>query len=345
MICMQNTKVLVTKYGGPEVLEVIEDLMPEPAQGEVRIKIFVAGVALADTMRREGVYPGTPAAPFTPGYDLVGVIEALGKDVPPEWMGRKVAALLDGIGGYAQYICLPLEELVVVPPHVDSSSAVCLILNYVTAFQMLHRIAKVKEGDRILIHGAAGGTGSALLELGKLANLTMFGTASVYKHEHLYNYNAIPIDYKSEDFVERVLHAFPEGIEAVFDHIGGDNWLRSFEILNTEGIFVGYGFTSILSDTKNMDSRQSLLTAWQTIAEAKKTPQGNKAILYSMTTLKQLNLNQFKDDLSQLFEYLAEKKLNPTIAKTFPLKEVNKAHDYAINSAGVGKIILVCNVE
>jgi NADPH:quinone reductase-like Zn-dependent oxidoreductase len=342
---MQNTKVLVTKYGGPEVLEVIEDLMPEPAQGEVRIKIFVAGVALADTMRREGVYPGTPAAPFTPGYDLVGVIEALGKDVPPGWMGRKVAALLDGIGGYAQYICLPLEELVVVPPHVDSSSAVCLILNYVTAFQMLHRIAKVKAGDRILIHGSAGGVGSALLELGKLANLSMFGTASAHKHEHLYSHNAIPIDYKSEDFVERVLRAFPEGIEAVFDPIGGENWLRSYETLNTEGIFVGYGFTSILSDNKNNDNQQSLLTAWKTLAEAQKTPQGNKAVLYSLTTLKQLNLNQFKSDLSLLFEHLAEKRIKPIVAKSFPLKEVKKAHDYIMNSAVIGKIILICNVE
>lgn len=342
---MKNTKVMVTKYGGPEVLEIVEDLMPEPAQGEVRIKVFVAGIALADTMRREGLYPGTPAAPFTPGYDIVGVIEALGKGVPSEWMGRKVAALMDGIGGYTQYICLPLEELVIVPPHLDSSSAVCLILNYVTAYQMLHHIAKVKAQDRILIHGSAGGVGSALLELGKLAKLYIFGTASAPKHEHLYSHNVIPIDYKSEDFVERVLHDFPEGIEAVFDPIGGSNWLRSFKTLNTNGIFVGYGFTSILSDTKDNENQQSLLTAWKTLSETQKTPQGNIAALYSLTNLKKLNLNQFKADLSLLFEYLAEKKIKPVIAKAFPLKEVKKAHDYATNFTVVGKIILICNEE
>jgi NADPH:quinone reductase-like Zn-dependent oxidoreductase len=164
---------MVTHYGGPDALRVIEEECPEPKDDEVRLRVLAAGVSLPDLMMREGVHPETPRAPFTPGWDLIGVVDQLGADVSGIKTGQIVAALPIS-GAYAEFICLPQRELVPVPSGLDPAEAVSLILNYVTAYQMLHRSAKVRSGQPALIHGAAGGVGSALLQLGRLAGLEMY---------------------------------------------------------------------------------------------------------------------------------------------------------------------------
>src|SRR5262249_27814848 len=147
----------------------------EPRQGEARVRVLAAGVALPDVMAREGIHPETPPVPFTPGWDLVGTVDRLGAGVTAFQTGQTVAAMPIH-GAYAELVCLPERELVPVPPGLDPGEAVSLLLNYITAYQMLHRSAKVKSGERVLIHGAAGGVGTALLQLGRLAGLEMYGT-------------------------------------------------------------------------------------------------------------------------------------------------------------------------
>src|SRR5215467_11053246 len=158
---MKHTRIIVTHYGGPDALEVLEEECPEPKRGEVRVRVLAAGVALPDVMAREGIHPETPRVPFTPGWDLVGVVDRLGDGVSGLEPGALVAALPIH-GAYAQFVCLPQSELVPVPAGLDPAQAVSLVLNYITAYQMLHRSAEVKPGQRALIHGAAGGVGSAL---------------------------------------------------------------------------------------------------------------------------------------------------------------------------------------
>ena len=172
---MKHTRIIVSHYGGPDALQVIEEECPKPKDGEVRVRVFAAGVAMPDIMAREGVHPETPPVPYTPGWDLVGEVDLLGNGVSGIEPGQIVAAMPIH-GAYAQFVCLPQHELVPVPPGLDAAEAVSLILNYITAYQMLHRSAKVKPGQRVLIHGASGGVGSALLQLGRLAGLTMYGT-------------------------------------------------------------------------------------------------------------------------------------------------------------------------
>jgi NADPH:quinone reductase-like Zn-dependent oxidoreductase len=339
---MLNTRVVVTKYGGPEVLQLIQEEAPQPEKGEVRIKVQTAGVALADVMRREGVYPGTPDTPFTPGYDVAGVIDCVGKSVNHALIGQKVTALMNGTGGYTQYICLPESEAVALPEGVDSAEAVSLALNYVTAYQMLYRLAKVREGDRILIHGGAGGVGTAFLQLGKLAGLKMYATASASKHPVLSRFGAVPIDYRHEDFVECVRRLAPEGVDAVFDPIGGTNWTRSSQTLRKDGIFVGYGFTSILANTQSMDSRSGLLDEWKHLSGSSHTPDGNPAFLYSVTTSKHNEPAAYREDLNHLLKLLAEKQIRPLIAGRYPLDDVLEAHKMMDRSTAVGKIILEC---
>jgi len=172
---VKHTRIIVTHYGGPDALQVLEEECPEPKDGEVRVKVLAAGVGLPDIMAREGIHPETPRVPFTPGWDLVGMVDRLGDGVSGIEPGQIVAALPIS-GAYAEFVCLPQRELVPVPSGLDPAEAVSLILNYITAYQMMHRSAKVRPGQRVLIHGAAGGVGSALLQLGRLAGLEMYGT-------------------------------------------------------------------------------------------------------------------------------------------------------------------------
>ncbi|HET7215817.1 MAG TPA: alcohol dehydrogenase catalytic domain-containing protein, partial [Terriglobia bacterium] len=151
---MRHTRILVTHYGGPDALQAVQEECPEPKAGEVRVRVLVAGVSLPDIMAREGIHPETPPVPFTPGWDLVGVVDRLGDGVSGFEPGQTVAAMPIH-GAYAEFICLPHRELVPVPPGLDPAEAVSLILNYITAYQMLHGSAKVKPGERVLIHGAA----------------------------------------------------------------------------------------------------------------------------------------------------------------------------------------------
>src|SRR5690348_807253 len=174
---MRYERVIVTHYGGPDALRVVEEECPEPKNGEVRVRVLAAGVSLPDVMAREGVHPETPPVPFTPGWDLVGEVDRLGDGVAGIDLGQIVAALPIH-GAYAEFVCLRQRELVPVPSGLDAAEAVSLVLNYITAYQMLHRSANVRPGQRVLFHGASGGVGSALLQLGHVAGLQMYGTCS-----------------------------------------------------------------------------------------------------------------------------------------------------------------------
>ena len=242
---MKHRRIVVTHYGGPDELRVVEEECPEPKQGEVRVRVLAAGVCLPDVMMREGIHPETPPVPFTPGWDLVGVVDRLGEGVSGIEPGQIVAAL-PITGAYAQFVCLPLAELVPVPAGLDAAESVSLVLNYITAYQMLHRSAHVKPGQRALIHGAAGGVGSALLQLGRLAELEMYGTCSSRGASAVSDLGAIPIDYQHQDFVEEIHRLTSEGVDVVFDGIGGTHMWRSRKALHPGGKVVVYGLTSSL---------------------------------------------------------------------------------------------------
>jgi NADPH:quinone reductase len=241
----RSRRVVVTRYGGPEVLQVVDENPPEPRAGEARVRILAAGVSYADLLMREGVHPEAPRPPFTLGWDLVGVVDRLGAGVEGLALNQRVAAL-SITGGCADYICLPAPELVPVPSYVDLAEAAALVMNYVTAYQMLHRSARVQPGQRALIHGAAGGIGTALLELGRLSHLRMYGTARQAAQGAIANLGGTPIDFEHADFVNEVQRITGDGVDVVFDGIGGTHVWRSFRTLRRGGTVVAYGLTSTL---------------------------------------------------------------------------------------------------
>lgn len=213
---MKHTRIVVTHYGGSDAVQVVEEECPEPEQGQVRVKVLAAGVSLPDIMMREGIHPETPPLPFTPGWDLVGVVDRLGNGVSGLEPGRIVAALPIH-GAYAEFVCLPQSELVPVPAGLDAAEAVSLVLNYVTAYQMLHRSAQVRQGQHVLIHGASGGVGTALMQLGRLAGLEMYGTCSARGESAVTGLGWVPIDYVHQDFVKEIHRLTREGVDVVFE--------------------------------------------------------------------------------------------------------------------------------
>ncbi|MBF2007366.1 MAG: zinc-binding dehydrogenase [Chlorogloeopsis fritschii C42_A2020_084] len=337
---MSYKRILITRHGGSEVLQLFEDELPEPQTGEVRVRILASGVAFTDVLIREGLYPGIPKPPFSPGYEIIGIVDKLGLGVSALELGQRVVALTI-VGGYSEYLCLPATELIPVPKEVDTLEAVSLVLQYVTAYQILHRIAKVKSGVRILIHGAAGGVGTALLELGKLAGLEMYGTASKSKHELVSSLGAIPIDYKNEDFVQRIYSLTGDGVDIVCDAIGGSHLLDSYKTLRNQGRLINYGFSSALSGKRNrifkLGANFILLLLLQLL------PDGKKALFYNIAGFKKQHPDWFREDLTKLLDLLVHKQIKPIIADRLPLSEAARAHELLDCSAISGQLVLLCS--
>ena len=346
---MKYTRIVVTHYGGPDALQVVEEECPEPKAGEVRVRVLAAGVALPDVLAREGVHPETPPVPFTPGWDLVGVVNRLGDGVAGIEPGHRVAAMPIH-GAYAEFVCLPQRELVLVPSGLDAAEAVSLVLNYITAFQMLHHSAHVKAGQRVLIHGAAGGVGTALLQLGRLAGLQMYGTCSSRGAPVVSALGGTPIDYRHADFVEEIHRLTGDGVDAVFDPIGGVHLWQSRKALRQGGRVVGYGLTTSLRGEGLTASRPGRRQRFRGtarfglyIAGSWLLPGRKRVVPYSIQTLKRLWPALFREDLIALFDLLQQHRIRPLIARRFPFAEARQAHELLGKGGVIGKIVLVCD--
>jgi NADPH2:quinone reductase len=344
---MKHTRIIVTHYGGPEALRVIDEECPEPRDGEVRVRVLAAGVSMPDIMAREGVHPETPAVPYTPGWDLVGEVDRLGTGVAGITAGQIVAAMPIH-GAYAEFVCLPERELVPVPSGLDAAEAVSLILNYVTAYQMLHRSAKVQPGERVLFHGASGGVGTALLQLGRLAGLEMFGTCSSRGARAVSELGGAPIDYQNKDYVKEIRRLTSDGVDAVFDPIGGAHLWHSREALRPGGRVVGYGNTTSLRGERlgtNRTGRRNRLHGIPIYAlliiGSWLLPGRKRIVPYSIQTLKRLKPDLFRQDLIALLDLLQQQKIKPLIAARLPLTEARSAQELLVKGGVIGKIVLV----
>ncbi len=331
---MKNTRMVLSGLGGPEVIKVVEEEMREPGAKEVRLRIVACGVAFADVLMRRGLYSGVPALPYSPGYDIVGVVESCGRGVT-EWKAGDEVAALTVTGGYSRYMVLPESELVRVPAGLDPGEAVSLVLNYTTAYQLMHRIAKLQQGESVLIHGAAGGVGTAALQLGRLMGLKkMFGTASKGKLELVASLGGEPIDYRNEDFVQRAT-----GVDAVFDPVGGKNWLRSYRVLGKGGRFVGYGMSAAIEGGRANKLLAVASFAWLGLAGLMP---GKSARWFNITTEKKKNPEWFREDLSRLLGMLKEKSIRPVVAERLPLRSAARAHEMLEKASVSGVIVLMC---
>jgi NADPH:quinone reductase-like Zn-dependent oxidoreductase len=265
-----------------------------------------------------------------PGYAIIGVVDAVGAGVTGVAVGDRVAALTIS-GGYAEYIYLSQDDLIPVPAALDPAEAVTLILNYIVAYQTLHRSARVEAGDKVLIIGASGGVGTALLDLGKLAGLRMYGIASGSKHHILTEYGATPIDYHSQDFVEVIRQAEPGGLDAVFDGMVWGYLDRGFPLLRHGGTWVQYGNPLSLSGLLRLLVKLVLLNL---------RPDGRSLKLYGTTTSK-FGRGRYLEDWATLFRLLEEGKIEPVIMKKYPILEAAQANELLESGQVIGNVVLV----
>ncbi len=326
------------------MLQVVEEDLPEPGAGEVRVRVLAAGVSAFDLMYRRwaGRLPGSPRVPFSLGGDVVGVVDKLGDGASSLELGQMVAGgtwvLGVGGGGYAEFVCLPAGELVPVPPGVDPAEAVCLVVNYLTAHQHLHQIGKVRSGERVLIHGAAGGVGTALVQLGGLAGLEMYGTASRHNHELVSELGATPIDYRTEDFVERIRSLTGNGVDVVIDTVGGPRHLwRSYRALGKGGRLVWLGSAAI----EKQGLRVGLLslpitTLLRLLPDSKRAPR-----CPTLDKFAKKNHEWYRNTLTELLDSLAAGTIKPVVAERIPLAEAARAHELLERGGHAGKVVLL----
>ncbi|MGI9557381.1 MAG: zinc-binding dehydrogenase [Solirubrobacterales bacterium] len=339
----RHQRVVVTKRGGPDVLKLVEEDRPEPGAGEVRVAVLAAGVSAFDLMYRRwaGWLPGSPRVPFSLGEDIVGTVDKLGPGASSLEPGQTVAGATWGLGvggGYAEAVCLPEADLIPVPSNMDPATAVCLVVNYLTAHLHLHGFGSAVRGERVLVHGAAGGVGTALLDLGRLAGLEMYGTASERNHELVSVMGATPIDYRKEDFVASIRSLTGEGVDVVVDPIGGARHLRrSYRALAERGRLVWLGAAA----TKEKGLRVGLLSMltlfWlRLIPDGKRVPTTPDAGAFARK-----HHEWYRTTLAALLDSAAAGEIEPVVAERIPLAEAARAHAALERGGHAGKLVLV----
>jgi len=334
-------RVVVNRYGGPEVVQVVEDEVPVPGPGEIRVKVLAAGVSFTDTQLRAGTYIGGPKPPFTPGYELVGVVEALGPGCTRLRVGDRVGSLTVW-GADAELVCVPEAYAVEVPDDLDPAEVVSIVFPYMTAYQLLHRAAKAKRGEAVLVHGAAGRVGTALLELGALAGLRLYGTASARDCAAVERLGAVAIDYKSEDFLARVRELTGDGVDIALDPIGGAVSLRSFRALRRGGRLVVYGrHATIANGKKNWPAVFEWYAGTLAVAVWGFFSPRQRVLPYRIQKLRIHHQDWFHEDFRTLLQLLRERKIHPVVAERLPLTEARHAHEMLESTAATGKLVLV----
>ena len=335
-----TTEVIMPGIVGPEGLLVRTRVLDRPAAGQVVVKMEASGVAFAEQSMRRGRYYEQPKFPFVPGYDLVGTVVETGAGVDSALLGKRVAAMTK-TGGWASHVLLSAGELLPVPEGIDPTEVETLIVNGITAWQMLHLKAKIKRGQTILVHGANGGVGTILTQLALYAGVRVIGTASPLHHETLRTQGVQPIDYNDTDLAGSVLKLAPGGVDAVFDHLGGPSFARSFGLLTKGGVLVCYAIASALNDTGNVlipFLKVLVQLAWWNVM-----PNGRKAYFYNIWEGKgsEAFQGQLKESFAQLTSLLADGVLKPQIAARFPLAQITAAMKLAESRTAYGKVVIV----
>jgi NADPH:quinone reductase-like Zn-dependent oxidoreductase len=325
-----STAVVAVRRGGPEVLRVERRPVPTPARGQAVVRVLAATVSLPDVQARYGRTPFPPRVPFVPGYAVVGDVVARGDKARGVSVGDRVG-VLSIVGGYAEHLLAEARLLIPVPASLDPVLVAPLVLNYLVAHQVLHRVARVRAGDPVVVVGASGGIGTALLDLGQLAGLRTYGLASGAKHQVVRRLGATPVDYRTEDFVEVVGRAEPRGVAAVLDGVGGTYVDRGLPLLARGGTYVLYG---------NPLSRGALLGLLRRLATVNLAPDGRRLRVYG-TTSSLRHRRPFEEDWATLMRLLEEGTIEPVIERTFPLGEAAAANDLLESGRVVGNLVLV----
>jgi synaptic vesicle membrane protein VAT-1 len=325
----------------PRGLQIRHGAVPAAGPGQVVIRMEATGVSFAEQQMRRGRYYDQPAFPFVPGYDLVGTVLATGEGVEPGLVGTRVAALIK-VGGWASHVIVEAADVVEVPQGVGAAEAETVVVNGITAWQMLHRKARVRAGQTVVVHGANGGVGSVLVQLARAAGARVIGTASPRHHEALREQGVVPVDYRARDLAARIRELAPRGVHAVFDHVGGRGLVDSWRLLAPGGTLVSYGSATTLDaeGSKQWPVLKLLGRVWLWNA----LPNRRRAYFFNVWAGRALARNRFRSrlraDLTQVFAALQRGEVTARIAARLPLTEAADALRLAESGTVAGKIVL-----
>jgi NADPH:quinone reductase-like Zn-dependent oxidoreductase len=333
---MKFNQIIATEKGGPEVLVYQEEEKKPVQAGNVGINVEAAGVLLADVLWQMGISPIGPKPPFTPGYDLVGIIDQIGAGLSGFEKGQRVAAMIQ-YGGYTEYAEVPAEKIVLVPDGLDPIKAVAATTSYLTATYLINEEGMLEPGDILLVQGAGGGTGSAIVELANHLGIKVYGTASAIKHALVESKGGIAIDYKSQDFVKVLNAEEPGGVAMVIDPIGGNVTSRSLRLLKPGGRLVSTAMIQSMSGEGGLPVPIQMLRLpiWSL------THPGKKAYFWDVVNAANKDLSRYRSHLSKVFVLINEGKINPEIGEQLPLRDAAKAQQMLLDFKVQGKVVLV----
>ena len=335
--------IWITRHGGPEVLQVREAPDPEPGPQEVRIRVKACGLNFAEVSARQGLYPDAPKPPCVVGYEGAGDIDKLGSEVRELAPGMRVT-FMKKFGAHADCVCVPAELVLPIPPSMRYEQGAALPVVYMTAYHLLFRIARVRTGDSVLIHMAAGGVGTALLQLCRsIGKITTFGTCSASKHDYARAQGCEhPIDYHTRDYVEEVRRLNEgRGVDYVFDPLGGADWKKGYGLLRESGLLVCYGMANVAQPGK-----RNLLRALATVVQV---PRFNAMRMMGENKgVAGLNLghlwhraDMLRAEFLELLRLFEQGLIEPHIDSVFPFTQAAEAHARLEYGKNLGKVILV----
>ncbi|MFD7105171.1 medium chain dehydrogenase/reductase family protein [Streptomyces celluloflavus] len=342
MSTVERVEVVLPGKVEPEGLELRYGPVPSPAGGQVVIAMEATGVSFAEQQMRRGRYYDQPPFPFVPGYDLVGTVLAVGESVGRDLAGKRVAALTK-TGGWASHVVLDAADVVSVPAGVSAAEAETAVVNGITAWQMLHRKARVRAGQTVLVHGANGGVGSILVQLARSAGARVIGTAAARHHDRLRALGVEPVDYRGGDVPARVRELAPDGVDAVFDHIGGRGITDSWHLLAPGGTLLSYGSAATRDDTGS--GQWPVLKLLGRVWLWNGLPNGRRAYFFNIWAGRTLAKNRFRSrlraDLTQVFTALRNGEITAQVAAELPLTRAAEALRLAESGTVAGKVVLV----
>ena len=336
------TEIVLPGIVEPAGLQIRRRQLPPPKDDQALVRVDATGISFAEQGMRRGRYPGQPKFPFVLGYDLVGTVIAVGDDVDAALVGTRVAAATK-TGGWSTHAVVAAADLVPVPAELDPAEVETLVVNGITAYQMLHRSGRVRPGQTIVVHGANGGVGTVLAQLAVHENIAVIGTAAPRHHDALRAMGVEPVDYRDPDLARRVRELAPDGVDAVFDHLGPASFRSSFELLAPGGTLVGYGSAARLDDDNSMVimfvGMLARILAWNVL------PNRRHATFYNFWAGHAMSVRKFRKrqhaDLTAVLRLLADGVLVPKVGATFPLAEAAAALELAESHTIAGKIVLL----
>lgn len=335
-------QTLITRYGPPEVLQLRETPDPLPRNGEVRIRVEACGVNFADVMGRLGIYRDAPPAPYVPGYEIAGIIDAMGQGVPDLHEGQKVFAVTR-FGGYSDTICVPYRQVFPRFDWMSAQDAAALPVTFLTAYVGLVVMGSLRSGDKVLIHNAGGGVGLAALTLCKIVGAETYGTASPEKHEFLRQEGLdFLIDYRNRDYEQVLLEMTGrKGVNLILDSLGGAHWRKNFRLLLPTGRLVMLGASSMAPRKRRSWLAVARLMANLSLFNPLQLMNENKAVMGVNLGHLWEYADMLQPWMQQILHWYDEALFRPHISATFSLENAAEAHHFIQDRKNFGKVLLL----